>query len=647
MPQTRGRLPPVGRSPYPAEMAIGDAPSGFREGGGPHWRELERPYSWDDLVLPAAERERLQSIVGRIRITRRRFSPDLAHPARWHERSPAALFVGPEGTGKTMAAQVLGAEVDLPVLEVSLESLLAQQMPDEKRRAIVRVFALAEGAGAILVLDRLETLLTSEASLHVGGSTGTDPSQTRRALDHARSDPEGGVDPIVTELLSQSARYPGAVIWASRTARGIGPTLAARFEPIVRFPAPDRYRRKEIWRRALPSDACLTDSTLDYLAAWLRWPGSMIRRCCDEAAAEARREGVPLQLRHVAQVRERGFRTQIFTEPESEALSAERLQEKARAAQLRTGVRERGGVRRLLGRAGVISVLAGAVIAAVLGWMVARETSHGASVDRAVTSAGNGVLEISYPSNWRREPPPATPGLRLTDTLRLAAGGGSLLVGRTTGYEAPLPSAVVAALAADTVPQIVRVGTLSLYRYTAGAHPGSTSVSIYAAPATVGAIVGICRVDRGSVEFLSNCGRAMGTIRLRSGTFLPVGPNPTYAQTLTAVIAKLNAARAADGAQSARATNPQSAASADRALAAAYAEAASALRRVTTGPADVVNAALANALQMTATAYNALAVALAGNDQRAYNAGRGSLARATAAVRAAFAQLSELGYRMA
>ena len=148
------------------------------------------------------------------------------------------------------------------------------------------------------------------------------------------------------------------------------------------------------------------------------------------------------------------------------------------------------------------------------------------------------------------------------------------------------------------------------------------------------------------VKFVSNCERALGTIRLRAGTFLPVGLTGTYAQTVTTVIASLNAARASQGAELARPTNSQSAVRAARDLAAAHASAASALLRVSAGPASTVNASLANALQMSARAYTALALATAGKDQRAYNAARVSLARASEALRAAFAQLGQLGYRV-
>ncbi len=611
---------------------------------GAPWRQLETNYSWDDLVLPSREQDLLHAIVVKARFPERRFSGEKADRFHRLERPPRAVFVGPPGTGKTMAAQVIAAALGRPIFAVDLGEVLSCDQ-QEAEADIERTFAAAEGSKAVLLFNGAELLVPRRLKAAHRERVRADaaPSSNHQLTDGPEA--LAVLDARGWHLLEASRRYGGLVIFAGTATQGVQAWLADRFDVIVRFPFPERDARKEIWRRVLPSDARVTENGLNYLATWLRWPGGTIRRCGEEAAVEARRQGVPLQLHHVTEALERGYRTQVFPEAERKALSVEQIQEKTAPIEFRTA-RKPGEIRRFLRRARARAALVGVLIAAVSGSVLARELLHSPSVDRAVTSARAGILQISYPSNWRLTRPPATPWLRLTDELALALGRGLLLVGRTTGYPGPLPQSVITRLDLATDPQIVKVGTLKLYRYATALQTGSSSESIYTAPTTAGTIVGICRTDGGAVKFVSNCERALGTIRLRAGTFLPVGLTGTYARTVTTVIASLNAARASQKAELARPTNSQSAVRAARDLAAAHAAAASALLRVSAGPASTVNASLANALQMSARAYTALALATAKKDQRAYSAARVSLARASEALRSAFAQLGQLGYRV-
>jgi ATPase family protein associated with various cellular activities (AAA) len=612
---------------------------------GAPWRQLETNYNWEDLVLPGREGDLLHAIVVKACFPKRRFSGEKPDPFHWLERAPRAVFVGPPSTGKTMAAQVIAAALGRPIFAVDLGNVLSRDQ-QEAEADIDRTFAAAEGSHAVLLFNGAELLVPRRLKAAHRERVGADAAPS--SPSHQLTDEPEALAVLEARgwhLLEGSRRYGGLVIFAGTATQAGQAWLADRFDVIVRFPFPERDARKEIWRRVLPSDARVTENGLNYLATWLRWPGGTIRRCGEEAAVEARRQGVPLQLHHVTQVLERGYRTQVFPEAERKTRSVEQIQEKTAPIEFTTA-RKPGEIRRFLRPARARAALVGMLIAAVLGSILAREMLAGPSVHWAVASARAGILQISYPSNWRVTRPPATPRLRLTDELALALGRGLLVVGRTTGYPGPLPQSVITRLDLATVPQIVKVGTVRLYRYATAPQTGSASESIYTAPTTAGTIVGICRTDGGGVKFVSNCERALGTIRLRAGTFLPVGLTGTYAQTVTTVIASLNAARASQGAELARPTNSQSAVRAARDLAAAHAAAASALLRVSAGPASTVNASLANALQMSARAYTALALAAAGKDQRAYNAARVSLARASEALRSAFAQLSQLGYRV-
>lgn len=299
----------------------------------------------------------------------------------------------------------------------------------------------------------------------------------------------------------------------------------------------------------------------------------------------------------------------------------------------------------------VVALALGGILAAgALGFAIARTSDGRQSLPALDKHVSTGGLQVSVPAGWRRRNPPPTPQLGLADVLALApaaSGGGMLVVGRAVTTDPRLlPQGLLAALPDAPRPQIVKLGKVSFYRYLNLSPRGeSKSETVYAVPTTVGTILGVCLMRQASPGFTSSCERSLGALKLASGTVLPLGPAPSYASALNAVISRLNDVRRGVGSQLRAARAPRAQAKAANELAAAHAEAAAALLRLSAGPASAANAAVATALEMTGRAYGALGLAAARNDVRAYAAASASLAGATAALDSALARLTALGYR--
>jgi O-antigen/teichoic acid export membrane protein len=301
-------------------------------------------------------------------------------------------------------------------------------------------------------------------------------------------------------------------------------------------------------------------------------------------------------------------------------------------------------------RRSVVLVLGCAIVVAVVGFTIARGTgsrSSSTALDRRATA---GLLEVMFPSGWRRRPPPATSRLQLTDELALApaAGGGMLVIGRTvTADPDHLPQSLLASLPVAPKPQIVALGKVSFYRYLNLSPRGENkSESVYVVPTTVGTVVGVCLTPKATAGLASSCERTLGSLRLASGTFLPLGPNTTYAAALNSVISQLNAVRVSAGSQLRTASDADGQAKAADVLAAAHAAAASELTGLSAGSAAVANSALATALTLIAAAYRALANAAARDDAHGYATATALLGRSTSALNSALAQLRTLGYEV-
>jgi O-antigen/teichoic acid export membrane protein len=301
-------------------------------------------------------------------------------------------------------------------------------------------------------------------------------------------------------------------------------------------------------------------------------------------------------------------------------------------------------------RRSVVLLLGGIVVVAALGFTIARGLGGRPTPPALDRHARAGLLAVRFPSDWRRRPPRSARPLRLTDQIALApaTGGGLLGIGRLdTADHDLLPASSIASFARAPRPQIVRLGHVSFYRFQNPSPPEKHgSESLYLVPTTVGTVVGVCRIPARTADVAGGCQRTLGSLRLASGRFLPLGPNRTYVADLNSVIGHLNAVRVSAGAQLSTAPDAAAQATAADALAATYATAASQLTSVDAGSAALANAAVAIALGQTAAAYTALSGAAARDDVTGYRNASASITHATNAVNSALAQLSALGYRV-
>ena len=67
------------------------------------------------------------------------------------------LFAGESGTGKTMAAQVLAAELGLDLFRVDLATVVSKYI-GETEKNLERIFSAADGSNAILFFDEADAL---------------------------------------------------------------------------------------------------------------------------------------------------------------------------------------------------------------------------------------------------------------------------------------------------------------------------------------------------------------------------------------------------------------------------------------------------------------------------------------------------------
>src|SRR6202011_5425589 len=101
---------------------------------------------WDDLVLPAQQMRTLADVVAHARNRTHVYEDCEMGTASRRGLGISVLFHGPSGTGKTLAAEVIGRELALDVYRVDLSQLVSKWI-GETEKNLRRVFDAAEGGG--------------------------------------------------------------------------------------------------------------------------------------------------------------------------------------------------------------------------------------------------------------------------------------------------------------------------------------------------------------------------------------------------------------------------------------------------------------------------------------------------------------------
>jgi hypothetical protein len=240
---------------------------------------IEPAAEWDDLVLAEPQRATLKHLAAHVR-RRRTVNEHWGFAAKSSRGlGITALFSGPSGTGKTMAAEVLANELRLDLYRIDLSSVVSKYI-GETEKNLRRVFEAAEGSGAILLFDEADALF--------GKRTEVKDSHDRYANIE------------VSYLLQRMEAYRGLAILTTNLEGALDHAFMRRIRFVVRFPFPGRQERREIWRRVFPAATPLDAIDVEKLAR-LDLTGGSIHNIGLNAAFLAADEERPVQMTDLAE----------------------------------------------------------------------------------------------------------------------------------------------------------------------------------------------------------------------------------------------------------------------------------------------------------------------------------------------------------
>ena len=268
----------LGRSPSPNEIlkaARADLDLGaLAQPVSPRFERRE-------LILPAVQSAQIDEIVAAMNnLTRLHYEWGTARA--WSEGGLAALFAGPPGTGKTMAAEVIAAELRLPLYRIDLSQVVNKYI-GETEKNLQRLFDAADSSDVILFFDEADALF--------GKRTEVKDAHDRYA------------NLEISYLLERMERFKGLAILATNRKKDLDEAFLRRLRFVVEFPLPDVADRQRIWRSVIPAGVDAGELDFDFLAQRFALSGGHIRGIVFYACLQSAADGAPRRLTMPAVVR--------------------------------------------------------------------------------------------------------------------------------------------------------------------------------------------------------------------------------------------------------------------------------------------------------------------------------------------------------
>jgi SpoVK/Ycf46/Vps4 family AAA+-type ATPase len=231
---------------------------------------LRQAIPHEALVAPPLLRRQLDLLLDRCR-SRDRIGESLgASITARYQPGVRALFVGPSGTGKTLAASWVATRLGLPIYRVDLASVTSKYI-GETEKNLAQLLARAEQAEIILLFDEADSLFGKR----------TDVREANDRFANAQTN----------YLLQRIEAFDGISILTSNSRARFDDAFSRRLDMIVEFPVPAADERRALWLSHLGHHHGLDDQSVNRLAAKADLCGGDIRNAVLTAAVVADKDG--------------------------------------------------------------------------------------------------------------------------------------------------------------------------------------------------------------------------------------------------------------------------------------------------------------------------------------------------------------------
>ncbi|WP_226483052.1 ATP-binding protein [Natrinema amylolyticum] len=263
------------------EVTADDVYEGCRaqsaDGLGDLAQQLEPDSDWTDIQLRDDTMRKLELVCDHVRHQGRIYGDWGFEEQFSRGTGVVALFKGDSGTGKTMAAEILAADIGMDLYKIDLSSVVSKYI-GETEENLERIFEEAEHSNAILLFDEADAVFG-------------DRSQVSSATDRY-------ANVEVNYLLQRVEAYDGVILMTTNYASNIDSAFTRRIDHTVTFEMPREATRERIWRHVFPDDAPTRGIDYEFLSSF-EFTGGRIKTVGQTAAILAAGDDDGIAMSHV------------------------------------------------------------------------------------------------------------------------------------------------------------------------------------------------------------------------------------------------------------------------------------------------------------------------------------------------------------
>jgi hypothetical protein len=242
-------------------------------------RKISPHYCWQDIVLPEDQLSILAEIIAAVRGRSTVLEAWGVGQKLVSSAGITVLFAGPPGTGKTMAAEIIAAELGLDLYKIDLSTVVSKYI-GETEKNLEQIFSEATNSNAILFFDEADALFGKR-------------SEVRDSHDRY-------ANIEISYLLQRMEAYNGVTILATNLRANLDEAFTRRLQFAVDFPLPEEADRLRIWQVLFPPGVPRApDVEFESLAQRFKLSGGSIRNVIVSSAYLAASSGGTVTMGHL------------------------------------------------------------------------------------------------------------------------------------------------------------------------------------------------------------------------------------------------------------------------------------------------------------------------------------------------------------
>ncbi|MEV2192944.1 ATP-binding protein [Streptomyces phaeochromogenes] len=238
-----------------------------------HARRIRPDVGWGDLVLPDRPLAQLHELALRARHRDQVLGDWRLSAGGGRGHGVLGLFAGESGTGKTLSAEVVAAELGLDLYVVQLSSIVDKYV-GETEKNLERIFTEADRTDAVLLFDEADAVFGRRSEVK-------DSHDKHANMESAY-------------LLQRLESFDGIALLTTNLRANIDEAFTRRLDLVVDFPFPDAEQRRALWRHSLAHVPCTEDIEPAAVARDFEMAGGSIRSAVVTAAYTAAGRGGPV-----------------------------------------------------------------------------------------------------------------------------------------------------------------------------------------------------------------------------------------------------------------------------------------------------------------------------------------------------------------